>query len=463
MKNHVKNKMSFEKLMYFDDALIERILNMMFVSKNNVKNKYYVKYNDISLMNLMFRFISNYKSTDITNDIYCEFENYDMDYELEFYICFIFYYYKLFVGKYLFNPYFVDNISRLIYYSDIESLYNPNKFKLHYRVAYTDTLSLEEEVSDSLRNYVHENLPDTLDSDIEKAIGIYLLLATKLRYAPIYTLTEDYYDTQPYFDVTLENNEVVCIQFAIIYYKLLEEYGIEANLSGDVNSHMYVNLNFGSLSFRADATRYGFYSDQFDLSDMTNLKYGFKAEGIYIPDYAYSDFNYIAFAKERLNSIITTVYRKMGLRIDVKDKFDEYVDSFQRKYLSVTGNVNKEDFDFRISILNKHFKFVEDNVENTQFYNLLLYSFFYDIADERMESITLYRRNCGRIELSKLLVIYDEDLKPYYYLYTNGKLVNYDVDTVVEIILNDDWCFKRLINIDCLGELDDDIVKKLMR
>ena len=131
--------------------------------------------------------------------------------------------------------------------------------------------------------------------------------------------------------------------------------------------------------------------------------------------------------------------------------------------MSPIGRVNKEAFDFRISLLNKHFKIVEDNVENTQFYNYLLYSFFYDIADERMESVSLYRNNSGMIELSKLLVLYDEDLNPYYYLYTNGKLVNYDVDTVIEIILNDGWCFKELVNIDCLGNLDDDTIKKLMR
>ena len=457
------NKVFFEDIMYLDDILIERILNIMFVAKDCERHNYYIKYNDISLMNLIFRFINSYKGNNITNDIFNTFESYSRDYDIEFYICFVFYYYKIYTGKYLFSPVFIDNITKLIYYSDIESLFNPDKFKNHYNFAFTDTLSLDEDVSDSLKNYVRDNLPSTLDSDIEKAIGIYILLATKLRYAPIYTITEDYYDTNPYFDVTLENNEVVCIQFSIIYYKLLEEYGIESNLCGDVNSHMDVNLNFGTISFRADATRYGFYSDQLDLSDMTNLKYGFKVTGLFIPERTYTDVNYIIPAMERLQSIINIVYDKMGIKLDVKDKFDEYVDTYQRKYLSPIGRVNKEDFDFRISLLNKHFEFVEDNVENTQFYNYLLYSFFYDIADERMESVSLYRNNSGNIELSKLLVLYDEDLNPFYYLYTNGKLVNYDVDTIIEIILSNGWCFKDLVNIDCLGKLDDDTIKKLMR
>ena len=217
----MKNKVLFEDIMYLDDILIERILNFMFVAKDSERHKYDVKYNDISLMNLMFRFIASYNGDDVLKAIYNKFESYNRDYDIEFYICFIFYYYKIYAGKYLFNPVFIDNITKLIYYSDIESLFNPYKFKQHYRVAYTDTLSLKEDVSDSLKNYVRDNLPSTLDSDIEKAIGIYILLATKLRYAPIYTLTEDYYDTQPYFDVTLEkeifkengsdvNNFIIC-------------------------------------------------------------------------------------------------------------------------------------------------------------------------------------------------------------------------------------------------------------
>ena len=91
MKN---NKVFFEDIMYLDDILIERILNIMFVAKDCERHKYYIKYNDISLMNLIFRFINSYKGNNITNDIFDTFESYNRDYDIEFYICFIFYYYK---------------------------------------------------------------------------------------------------------------------------------------------------------------------------------------------------------------------------------------------------------------------------------------------------------------------------------------------------------------------------------
>ena len=97
---------------------------------------------------------------------------------------------------------------------------------MHYGTAFTDTLNVKEDVDSSIVDYVRNNLPKSLKTDLEKAIGIYILLAKVLRYAPIYTITEEIYDTNPYYDVTLDNNEVVCVQFSIIYHKILDLFGL---------------------------------------------------------------------------------------------------------------------------------------------------------------------------------------------------------------------------------------------
>ena len=94
----MKNKVLFEDIMYLDDILIERILNIMFVAKDSERHQYDVKYNDISLMNLMFRFIASYNGDDVLKAIYNKFESYNRAYDIEFYICFIFYYYKIFLN-----------------------------------------------------------------------------------------------------------------------------------------------------------------------------------------------------------------------------------------------------------------------------------------------------------------------------------------------------------------------------
>ena len=452
-----------ETIMFLNDALSDKILNIMFIAKDSERKDYCVGYNEISLMNLMFIFLNKYKGNNITKDFYSSFKDNEKEYSYDFYIYFIYTYYQLFKDSYSFSKEFITNIRDLYYLDEIEVAFNPDKFKMHYGTAYTDTLSLKEEIDPSIVKYINDNLPNTLKSDLEKAIGIYVLLSRVLRYAPIYTITENIYDTNPYFDVTSEDNEVVCVQFSILYHKLLNLYGIENNLDGNVNYHMYVNLNFGSMMIRADATRYGYYSDQLELSDLTNTKYDFMIEGFYLVENEYFDSTYVDFGKERLEQIICSVYEKMGLNIDTKKKLNQFIDKYQRVEFMKDRIVDKSVFDERIAMLNEMFIFHEQTTENTQFFNWMITSVFYDIAELRVENISLYRKSDKGIELSKLLVLYEEDETPYYYLYSNGKLVNYDVDTVIDLILRDGWCFKHQTDIDALRIEDDALILKLCR
>ena len=465
MKKNVFDSDKHEILMYLDDALCERILNIMFIARDKDRKDYSINYDDISLMNLMFIFLNKYSGNDIVKDFYSVFKDKEMKYSFDFYIYFIYQYYLMYKdnSKYSFSREFITNISDLYYLEEVEVEFNPDKFKLHYGNAYTGTLSLKEDLDSSLVEYVNENLPDTLQSDLEKAIGIYILLTKVLRYAPVYTITKEIYDTNPYFDVTLENNEVVCVQFSIIYYKMLEKFGIEANLAGNYCSHMFVNLNFGSMMLRADATRYGYYSDQLELSDLTNTKYDFMIEGFYLHTKQYFDPKYIDYCTERLRETILSVYNKMGLNTDGKSKIDEFIDKYQRVEFAKDRVVDKRVFDERIEMLNSMFRFREQTLENTQFFNWMINSVFYDIAELRVENISLYRKSDKGIELSKLLVLYEEDETPYYYLYIDGNLVNYDVDSVVEIILREGWSFKHQTDIDALRLDDDELILQLCR
>ena len=453
----------YEPIMYLTDTLCDKILNIMFIDKDSERKDYHIGYNEISLMNLMFIFLNKYNGNNITKDFYKAFKDNEKEYSYDFYIYFIYTYYNMFKDSYNFSREFITNIRDLYYLDEIEVEFNPDKFKMHYGLAYTDTLSLKEKVDSSIVEYIKNNLPNSLKSDLEKAIGIYILLAKILRYAPIYTLTEEIYDTNPYFDVTLENNEVVCVHFSIIYHKILDMYGIENNLDGHFDYHMYVNLSFGTMMIRADATRYGYYSDQLELSDLTNTKYDFMIEGFYIEDTKYFDHNYIEYGRNKLYNTILEVYKKMGLNTDTKDKIIDFLNKYQRVEFAKNRVVDKKVFDERIKMLNSMFKFHEDNVENTQFFNWLITSVFYDIAELQAENISLYRKTNNGIELSKLLVLYEENQTPYYYLYCDGKLVNYEVDKVIEIILRDGWCFKNQTDIDALQIEDDALILKLCK
>ena len=463
MKKKKEMENRYDPIMFLDDSLNNKILDMMFVSSEEERKEHYVSYDDISLMNLMFIFLNEYNGTDIVKDFYKKFRNHEKKYSCDFYIYFIFNYYQLFKNNYSFSRELVTNLFDLYYLDEVEVAFNSDKFKMHYGNADTETLSTKEDVNPDIVNYIKKNLPNTLKSDLEKAIGIYILLAQALRYAPIYTLTEEIYDTNPYFDVTLDNNEVVCVHFSIIYHKLLDMYGIENNLAGHVDYHMYVNLNFGSMMIRADATRYGYYNDQLELSDLTNTKYGFMIEGFYIYDRKYFDSNYIDYDNVKLHNAILEVYKKMKLKTDVKSKIIEFINKYQKVEFTKIREVNKSVFDERIEMLNGMFKFHEQTTENTQFFNWMIHSVFYDIAETRAENISLYRKTDNGIELSKLLVLYEEDNTPYYYLYSDGKIVNYDVDTVIDVILRDGWCFKHQTDIDALRIEDDELILKLCR
>ena len=454
-----------EPIMFLNDALCNRILNIMFVAKDSERKDYYIGYDEISLMNLMFIFLNKYTGSNIVKDFYSTFRDKEMDYSFDFYIYFIYNYYQIYKDNkdFSFSREFITNISDLYYLEEVEVEFNPDKFKMHYESAYTGSLITDKDVHPSLIEYVKNNLPRELQSDLERAIGIYILLSKALRYSPIYTVTKDIYDTNPYFDVTLENNEVVCVQFAMIYHKLLELYGIEANLGGNCNSHMCVNLSFGSMMIKADATRYGYYSDQLELSDLTNTKYDFMIEGFYIEDSKYFDKKYVYYGRERLHQIILDVYKKMGLNTDTKYKMNEFIDKYQMVEFAKPRIVDKNVFNERVEMLNGMFIFREDTIENTQFFNWMITSVFYDIAELRSENISLYRKTEKGIDLSKLVVLYEEDGTPYYYLYTDGKLINYDVDTVIEIILRDGWCFKHQTDIEALKIQDDELILKLCR
>ncbi len=462
MARNVKNNPYYEQIMFLDDNLCDHILNVMFIAKDDDRKKYRVGYDEISLMNVMFRYLREYEGLNISKDFYDRFNSIEKQYPIEFYIHFIYTYYNLFKLKYKFDRCFLTNILDLYCLNDIEAIYNPDKFMMHYGIAYTDTLSLEEDVHPSLINYIDNNLPKDLENDLEKAIAIYILLFTVLRYAPIYTLTENYYDTTPYFEVTLDNNEVVCVQSAIILNKLFKKYGISNNLAGDINTHMYVNMSYGTMMIRFDPTRYGYFSEQLELSDITNLKYGFDITGIYIKEKNYVNIEYINYSKTRLSHAISSVYAKMGIKRGAKAKLSEFLDKFQKKEFIDGVIPDKKVFDSRIEEFNGIYVYSGDNEENVQYFNFLIYNMFADISGDKCENISLYKIVDGKIILNNLLVLYEDDRTQHFYILRDGKLVNYSVDDIVTILINEDWSFKHIMDVEALGIEDDTLIKRLI-
>ena len=116
-----------------------------------------------------------------------------------------------------------------------------------------------------------------------------------------------------------------------------------------------------------------------------------------------------------------------------------------------------------VDFLNSIYYLTNNTVEDVQMLTKLVVNLFSDILDERTEQITLYRVVNKQIVLTRLLVFYDENMKPYYYFYNNGKYENYEVDMIVKLTLENGWIFKHQMDIEALSLDDEQTILKLMR
>lgn len=315
-------------------------------------------------------------------------------------------------------------------------------------------------VHSDLVSYVYENLPDTLDTNLERAIGIYTLVCNVLKYDPDYVVYGDFDRTEEFQNVTRSNNNVVCYTVSTILYKLMNLYGVRAVLHGDLDGHMYVSLETDGMIIMFDPTRSGYFSFGYNMSDLTNVKYGLMPDGISAMPYG-AEISKIEEVKIKLRNSIKNVYKKMGLSTDGTYKFNKALDKIYSSEQEREVIYDEEGIVRNVAYVDS-FEFLEDSdVENAQLLNKILSSIFKDIWDERVENITLFSDVSGKVRLNKLVVIYDEYMRPFYYLLRNGKLVRYDVDSLYNVLVEEGWYFRFPTDIDALGDLEMEKVNKL--
>ena len=76
-------------------------------------------------------------------------------------------------------------------------------------------------IDDKMINYISRFVYEDATS-LENAISIYLALGDILCYSPYFCLTHDYNKTNMVRDINEENNEMICKNWAILYYRLLK-------------------------------------------------------------------------------------------------------------------------------------------------------------------------------------------------------------------------------------------------
>lgn len=323
-------------------------------------------------------------------------------------------------------------------------------------------MDLSGKLDNELVDYISHNLPDTLDTKLEKAIGIYVLLCNILKYDPDYVVYGDYDRTNDYSMVNKDNNKIVCYHISTILYKLLCMYGIKSDLHGDLDGHMYVSLETDGMIIMIDSTRSGYFSHGYNMSDLANVKFGLGLNGISAMPYG-AEMSKIPIVKEKCRSTIKSVYKKMGLKTSGSFKLNGLLERIYNKEDQNGVIFDEEGIDRNIRYANM-FRYLEDSdIENIQMLNKVLSTIFKDVWDERAESITLYNESSGEVRTTKLVVLYDTQMKPYYYLFMNGKLRKWDKYKLCSYLIDKEWFFKRPTDIDAMDIEDDKVVYKLFK
>lgn len=324
---------------------------------------------------------------------------------------------------------------------------------------YTNRM-LEDSIDESIINYIDEYV-DVNDTKLNIAIIVYIKLCELFWYDSKFIVDNDYKLVGSLSEISVDNNEVICLHWAIIYARLLDRYGVSNELVGD-DSHLRVRVNTLDFIMFADATKYGVECRDYLLSDLTNTKLGIKI----------CNLETLSTEKNKeLNVVIEEVYKKLGMSCYSIDRVNNLVEKFRvyayrrlrRKQDNGDVVIDKREIDKRIAFING-FYFIQKElreVERLQFFSKYYRSVFEGFNFDTARCLTMCECNGDKKSLLKLLVAKDDSGKVYYYLETDLGFAEYEKEELIDIFVTKGIYFKY----DRVGVLgfDDGEVKKLLK
>ena len=311
-----------------------------------------------------------------------------------------------------------------------------------------------QNIDSSILKYIKESLVGFTDP-LEIAIAIYIKLSELLWYSSTFVVENDYDLVEDLNKITVDNNEVVCLHWAVLYARLLDMYGVPNKLCGD-DEHLMVKVLVDKWVISADATKYGAEYGDYILADLTNTKLGLKIQ----------NFNTQSAARNKeLNVIIDRVYDKLGIRCYDLTKFNRVLEKFKmynRKRLAsnVEGKnpiLTRDDVLYRIRFINKFYNMSLKlrEVERMQFLAKYYKSVFEGYSYENCRCITLCELG-KEYHLVRLIVVECDDKEDYYFLDTENGFIEYDKDSLIDEFIRRNIVFKYEI-CGVLGFKDEDV------
>ena len=299
---------------------------------------------------------------------------------------------------------------------------------------------LEQNVDESIVNYIDESLVG-IEDKLEIAAIIYIRLAQLFCYSPTFVVDNDYGLVKDLDSITVLNNEIVCLHWAVIYSKLLDRYDVENSFLGD-DKHLMVKVVANKYVIFADATRYGVEDRDYNLADLTNAKLGIKVKNFK---------SYSEVRNKDIAVILDKVYDSLGITCYDDNRMEELLAKFNtyakrrmnRNLLNGMNKINRGDILYRIRFINWFYnmRLKLGEVERLQFFSKYFMKVFKGYNFENCRCLTLCETS-EQYRLVRLLVIEDDNKEDYYFLETNSGFVEYNKERLMDYFLARGIVFK---------------------
>lgn len=315
---------------------------------------------------------------------------------------------------------------------------------------------ISEDLDLSIYDYIDEALFNFQGTEEEFAIAIYIKIAELFWYNPRYIVDNNLDNIDELYDISIDNNQVICLHWAIIYSKLLDRYGIDNRFLGN-DEHLMVKVCTDDFIIFADATRYGVEGFEYLLSDLTNTKLDLKITGMYTLS---------SFKNKELDVLIDRVYKKLNMPCYEPDKLDRVIENYRMFcYRRMTKNmdeglprITEGEVRRRINFLNYFYHLKKDlhEVERLQIFSKYYKTIFEGFNFENCRCVTMCELGGEEPHLIRLIIMADDNKNIYYYLEKENGYVQYDKNSLMEEFNKRKIVFKADFR-NVLGFSDDEV------
>lgn len=478
------NELTDAKIMNVYKNIVMNVSDELAVRDIRYSEEEFFDSNDeINIISGFKDFLSEYNDNDLENDCYNYLESISNKvYDNNFYVLFVKMLVRVYENKMVFSDNLVNNVNKLFYNKALDQYYQTEFYLKFGGKSLIPEEFIYKDINPDIYDYIEKSLPEDITDNLEKSIAIYILLVSIFRHNGEFIIYEDESLLKDISSIGISNNEIVCWEFALIYYKLLKKYNIDVDLNGIgiLGMHVDNNVIADNIPFNVDPVSFRTNKFKKRLSDIARAQFGFSVSNIkllvdnYFYKFQYLSMNdvskIIASDYKKLDKTVENVYKKLGKDYVKEDDFVKLVDTYnsntkrrlERNKQIKGGNIyhTKNDIDYRISTINYFYNMniKKNNIEKVQFMTKYINMIFSDFESNDFNFISLIQRDDGnKSKWLKLIMVSDSDNRSYYYVEKDNGFYEYGKEDLV--------CYFKANNISLKSEFleQNDIFDSGMR